>query len=39
MNEPTINNLGQRLNRLERENRRMKLAGMLVLELNKERRE
>jgi len=31
MNEPTLGNMAQRLDRLERENRRMKLAGVLVL--------
>ena len=31
MNEPTINNVVQRVDRLERENRRMKLAGVLML--------
>lgn len=31
MNEPTIDNVVQRMDRLERENRRMKLVGVLVL--------
>ena len=31
MNEPTMNNMVQRLDRLERENRRLKLLGSLVL--------
>ena len=31
MNQPTMDNVVQRMDRLERENRRMKLAGILVL--------
>ena len=31
MNEPTINNIGERLNHLERENRRFKYGGVLLL--------